>query len=65
MQKKIVKTSPMAFGHVMLEFEDGVKKLVHRSDHEAHSPKPGDMWPPAGHKHVTSRVQTGAPRKKA
>jgi hypothetical protein len=28
MQKKIVKASPAAFGHLMLEFEDGVKQMV-------------------------------------
>jgi hypothetical protein len=46
MQKKIAKVSPAAFGHRMLEFEDGVKKMAHRGDHEHHDPKPGDMWPP-------------------
>jgi hypothetical protein len=29
----------------MLEFEDRVKQMVDRGDHEAHQPKPGDMWP--------------------
>ena len=65
MQKKIAKVSPAAFGHLTLEFEDGVKQIVHRGDHEAHQPKPGDMWPPDGHEHVASGVQTGALRKKA
>jgi hypothetical protein len=45
MQKKIVKASPMGFGHLTLEFEDGTKQVVHRTEHEAHQPKPGDMWP--------------------
>ena len=45
MQKKIVKASPVAFGHLMLEFEEGMKQLVHRGDGEAHQPKPGDLWP--------------------
>ena len=36
MQEKIVKVSPAAFGHLMLEFEDATKQLVHRGDHEAH-----------------------------
>jgi hypothetical protein len=45
MQKKIVKASPMGFGHLMLEFEDGTKQMVHRGDHKRHDPKPGDMWP--------------------
>ena len=49
MQKRIVKVMPVGFGHLMLEFEDGVKKMVHRGDHEAHQPKVGDMWPPDGH----------------
>jgi hypothetical protein len=44
MQKKIAKVMPAGFGHLMLEFEDGMKKLVRRGDHEPH-PKPGDMWP--------------------
>ena len=35
MQKKIVKVSPAAFGHLMLEFEDGLMELVHRRDHNA------------------------------
>ena len=65
MQKKIVKASPMAMGHLMLEFEDRTKQMVHRGDHEHHDPKPGDMWPPDGHEHVTSGVQTGALKKKA
>ena len=65
MQKKIAKVSPMAMGHLMLEFEDGVKQMVHRGDHEAHAPKVGDMWPPDGHEHVMSGPQTGALRKKA
>ena len=56
---------PAAFGHLMLEFGDGVKQLVHRGDHEAHQPKPGDLWPPDGHEHVASGPQTGALRKKA
>jgi hypothetical protein len=51
MKKKIAKVMPAAFGHLMLEFEDGVKQWVHRGDHEAHQPKPGDMWPPDGHEH--------------
>ena len=65
MQKKIVKASPVAFGHLMLEFEDGTKQMVHRGDHEAHDPKAGDMWPPDGHEHVKEGPQTGALRKKA
>jgi hypothetical protein len=44
MQKKIVKVSPAAFAHLMLEFEDGTKQMV----------KAGDMWPPDGNEHVTS-----------
>ena len=36
MQKKTIKASPAAFGHLMLEFEDGTKKMVHRGDHERH-----------------------------
>jgi hypothetical protein len=65
MQKKIKKVSPMAFGQLMLEFEDGVKQMVHHGDHERHDPKSGDMWRPDGHEHVTSGPQTGALRKKA
>ena len=64
MQKKIVKVSPAAFRHLMLGFEDWVKQLVHRGDHEAHAPKAGDLWPPDDHEHVTSGVQAGALRKK-
>jgi hypothetical protein len=45
MKKKIAKVMPAGFGHLMLEFEDGVKQLVHRGDHEAHQPKVGDVWP--------------------
>jgi hypothetical protein len=58
MRKMIKKVSPAAFGHLMLEFEDGVKQLVHRGDHEAHQPKAGDLWPPDGHEQVTSGPQT-------
>ena len=65
MRKMIKKVSPAAFGHLMLELEDGTKQLVHRGDHEAHAPKAGDLWPPDGHEHVTSGPQTGALRKKA
>ena len=65
MKKKIAKVMPAGFGRLMLEFGDGVKQMVHRGDHEAHQPKPGDMWPPDGHEHVTRGVQTGALRKKA
>ena len=65
MQKKIVKASPMGFWHLMLEFEDGTKQMAHRGDHERNDPKPGDLWPPDGHKHVTDGPQTGALRKKA
>ena len=65
MKKKIAKVMPAGFGHLMLEFEDGVKKMVHRGDHEAHQPKAGDMWPPDGHEHVTDGRQTSALRKKA
>jgi hypothetical protein len=65
MQKKIIKVSPMGFGHLMLEFEDGTKQTVHRGDHERHDPKPGDMWPPDGHEHIASGPQTGALRKAA
>jgi hypothetical protein len=48
MQKKVVKVScPASFGHLMLEFEDGMKQMVrNRGDHEPHAPKPGEMWPP-------------------
>ena len=48
MQKKIVKANPMGFWHLMLEFEDGTKQMVHRGDLERHDPKPGDIWPPDG-----------------
>ena len=65
MQKKIVKASPAGFGHLMLEFEDGTKQMVHRGDHEAHQPKAGDLSPPDGHEHVKEGVQTGTLRKKA
>ena len=65
MQKKIVKVSPMGMGHLMLELEDGLKQTVHRGDHEAHKPIPGDTWPPDSHEHVASGPQTGALRKKA
>jgi hypothetical protein len=65
MQKKIAKAGPMAMGHLMLEFEHGTKQMVHRGDHEAHARRPGDMWPPKDHEHVTEGVQTGALRKKA
>jgi hypothetical protein len=43
MQKKIKKVSPMGLGHLILEFEDGMKQMVHRGDHEARQPKPGDL----------------------
>jgi hypothetical protein len=59
MKKKIAKVMPAGFGHLMLEFEDGVKRMVHRGDHEKHDPEA----PPDGHEHVTSGVQTGALRK--
>jgi hypothetical protein len=65
MQKKIVKAGPMGSGHLMLEFEDGTKQMVHRGDHERHDPKPGDTCPSDGHEHVIKGVQTGALRKKA
>ena len=42
---------------IIENFEDGTKRMVH--------PKPGDLWPPDGHEHVTSGPQTGALRKKA
>ena len=64
MQKKIAKVSPAAF-HLMLEFEDATKQLVHRGEHEVHQLKVGDLWPPHGHEHVKEGVQTGALRKKA
>jgi hypothetical protein len=64
MKKKIVKVSPMGMGHLMLELEDGTSQTVHRGDHEAHKPMPGDMWPPDGHEHVASGPQTGALVKK-
>ena len=38
--------------------------MIHRGDHEAHQPKPGDMWPPVGHEHVTEGVQADALRKR-
>ena len=44
--------------------DDCWSQMVHRGDHEAHQPKAGDLWPPDGHEHVTSGVQTGALRKK-
>ena len=65
MQKKIFKATPMGFWHLMLEFEDGTKQMVHRGDLKGHDPKPGDIWPPDGQEHVTDGPQTGAPRKKA
>jgi len=63
MQKRIVKASPMGFWHLMLEFADGTKQMVHRGDLERHDPKPGDLWPPDGHEHVTGGQPTGAVRK--
>ena len=45
MQKKIKKVSPAAFGHLMLEVEDGVKQLVHRGDHEAPPRSPATCGP--------------------
>ena len=45
MQKKTVKSSTGGLGHLVLEFEDGTKQMVHRGDHEAQQPKPGDLWP--------------------
>jgi hypothetical protein len=59
MQKKIAKVMPAGFGHLMLEFEDGAKQMVHRGHHEHHDPKPADMWPPDGHEHVTDRMLAG------
>jgi hypothetical protein len=53
MQKRIVKASPIGFWHLMLEFDDGTKQMVHRDDLEGHDPKPGDIWPPDGREHVT------------
>ena len=64
-EKENREVMPAGFGHLMLEFEDGVKQIVHRGDHEKHDPKSGDMWPPDGHEHVKEGVQTGALRKKA
>ena len=64
MKKKIVKVSPMGFGHLMLEFEDRTKQTVHRGDHGRHDPKPGDLWPD-GHEHVAGGPQTGVLRKRA
>jgi len=64
MQKRIVKASPMGFWHLMLEFDDGTKQMVHRGDLDGHDPKPGDIWPPDGRGHVADGPQTGAPRKK-
>jgi hypothetical protein len=65
MQKKIVAVNKMGLhGHLMLDLEDGTKQTVFRGDHEAHSPKPGDLWPPEGHEHVTAGVQTGGLVKK-
>ena len=65
MQKKIFKASPMGFWHLMLEFEDGTKQMVHRGDLERQDAKPGDIWPPDGHEHVTESPQADALRKKA
>ena len=47
MQKRIVKASPMGFWHLMPEFDDGTKQMVHRGDLEGHNPKPGlaSRWP--------------------
>jgi hypothetical protein len=59
MKKKIVKTQPGSFGHLLLEFEDGTKQMVFRGDHEAHAPQPGDLWPPDGFEHA-SGVQSGS-----
>jgi len=39
MQRKIFKATPMGFWHLMLEFEDGTKQMVHRGDLERHDPK--------------------------
>jgi len=65
MQKKIFKASPMGFWHLMLEFEDGTKQMVHLGDLEPHGPQPGDIWPPDGHGQVADGPQTGALTKKA
>jgi hypothetical protein len=64
MQKKIVSISKTFHGHLILELEDGFKQTVFRGDHEIHAPKVGDLWPPDGHEHVASGVQTGALLKK-
>ena len=55
MKKKIAKVMPAGFGHLMLEFEDGVKQMVHRGDHVRHDPKPGDMRPPDDHEQRNER----------
>ena len=65
MQRKIFKATPMGFWHLMLEFEDGTKQMVHLGDLERHDPQPGDIWPPDGHEHVADGPQTGALGKKA
>jgi hypothetical protein len=65
MRKKITGVSKTFHGHLILELEDGAKQTVYRGDHEPHSPVVGDLWPPEGHEHVTTGVQTGALRKKA
>jgi hypothetical protein len=46
MQKKIVKVSSAALGHLHLTFEDGSMAVVHRGKHEEHDLKPGKLWPP-------------------
>ena len=65
MQKRIVKVSPMAHGHLMLEFSDGTKQTVFRGDHEQHAPKVGELWPPEGHEHVQSGLYSGKLQRKA
>jgi hypothetical protein len=64
MQKKIVKVGETFHRHLILELEDGSKQTVFRGEHEAHAPKPGDLWPPDGYEHVAEGLNAGALRKK-
>lgn len=52
--KTISKVHKLLNGHVALDFEDGTTQIVHRGNHEAHGPKPGDTWPPEPEKEETN-----------
>lgn len=59
MQKRITLVTAMVHGNCMLEFADGSKQVLFKSEKDAHLPQKGDLWPPEGHAHATTGVYAG------